>query len=136
MFRNAGKLISLAIGLLIATSANATIENRSGEYLVKYKNEKAGNSIVSMQTESSGIQVLGLHRPGQLLKVKLNAFSKARAMAAIYADKNVEYVVPNFTIRAFANQVDTSALREQYALAKVNAEKAWTRAGNKGSRNV
>ena len=137
MFKNATKFISLAIGLLIATSANAAlVENRSGEYLVKYKNEKAVNNIVSMQTESSGIQVLGLHRPGQLLKVKISTFTKARVLAAIYADKNVQYVVPNFTIRAFENQVDTSALREQYSLAKVNAEKAWARAGNKGSRNV
>ncbi len=132
-----GKFISLAIGLLIAGSATAAqIENRSGEYLVKYKNEKAVNNIVSMQTESSGIQVLGLHKPGQLLKVKLNALNKVRALAAIHADKNVDYVVPNFTLRAFSTPVDLSALREQYALAKVNAEKAWQRAGNKGSRNV
>jgi thermitase len=134
-------VIAAAIMLLIANSATATnfteqVENRSGEYLVKYKNEKAVNNIVSMQTESSGIQVLGIHKVGNLLKIKLNKNNKQRALAAIYSDKNVEYVVPNFTLRAFSAPVELAALREQYALTKVNAEKAWTRAGNKGNRSV
>ena len=114
----------------------AQIENRSGEYLVKYKSDKAINNIIAMQTESSGIQVKGLHRPGKLLKVKLNPLSQVRALAQIQSDRNVEYVVPNFTLRTFSAPVDINALREQYALSKVNAEKAWQRAGNKGSRNV
>ncbi len=125
------KTLGLSLALLLAAQISA-----AGEYLVKYKNSAALNNLAAMQTESFGLEVKGLHRPGHLVKVDINKKTEARALAAIYSDKNVEYVVPNFTIRAFSAPVDTAALKEQYALAKVNAEQAWKRAGNKGSRNV
>lgn len=127
-------VLALAVATGLSLSANAA------EFLVKYKSEKAVNNIIAMQTEASGIEVRGLHRAGKLLKVNLpDSFGKARqarALAALYADKNVAYVVPNFKIKAFSAPVDMTALKEQYALAKVNAQQAWTRAGNKGSRKV
>lgn len=123
-------MIVVLAGVLTASLANA------GEYLVKYKNTKALNAIAAMQTESFGMQVKGVHTPGQLVKVEISKKAEARTIAALYADKNIQYVVPNFKIRAFSAPIDTDALREQYALKKVNAAQAWERAGNKGSKNV
>ena len=124
-----------SIGLLLTLILAAQISSAS-EYLVKYKNINALNTIASMQTETFGLEVKGVHRPGKLVKVDISKKSEVKTLAAIFSDKNVEYVVPNFTIRAFSNPVDITALKEQYALTKVNAEKAWKRAGNRGSRNV
>lgn len=120
---------------VLAILVAAQISN-AGEYLVKYKNTQALNNIAAMQTESLGIEMMSLHQPGQLLKVAIAKKNEARAIAALMQDKNVQYVVPNFTIRAFSAPVDAEALKEQYALAKVNAPAAWAKAGNKGSKNV
>ena len=123
------------IGLYLALFLAAQGSN-AGEYLVKYKSTEALNNIAAMQTESFGLEMKGLHRPGKLAKVEISKSSELRTLAALRSDNNVEYVVPNFTLRAFSAPVDTTALKEQYALSKVNAEKAWNRAGNKGSKNV
>lgn len=125
------KTLGLSLALLLAAQISS-----AGEYLVKYKNTNAINKLASMQTESFGLEVKDIHRPGQLVKIDIAKKSEVRTLAAIFSDKNVEYVVPNFVIRAFSAPVDTEALKEQYALAKVNAEQAWKRAGNKGSKNV
>lgn len=122
--------------LLLVASLGFSVSAQAAEYLVKYKNEKAVNNIVFMQTESAGLQVRSMHKPGKLLKVDVSEFSKVKVLAQILKDKNVEYVVPNFKIKAFSAPVDIAGLKEQYALAKVNAEQAWQRAGNKGSRKV
>ncbi|MCC2679123.1 MAG: protease [Pseudobdellovibrio sp.] len=121
-------VVSLALLLAAQTSGAA-------EFLVKYKNTNALNNIASMQ-ESAGIEMKSIHQPGQLLKVEIAKKNEVRALAAIMKDSNVEYVVPNFTIRAYTAPVDAAALKEQYALAKVNAPAAWQKAGNKGSKNV
>ncbi len=123
------------MGWILSLLLTASISN-AGEFLVKYKNSTALNKMAAMQTESMGLEMKDIHRPARLVMVKIAQKSEARAIAALYADKNVEYVVPNFKIRAFSAPVDTSALKEQYALAKVNAEAAWKRAGNKGNRSV
>lgn len=123
-------LVLLVASLGLSVSANA------GEYLVKYKNEKAVNNIVFMQNESTGLQVRSMHKPGKLLKVSINEFQKVKTLASILRDKNVEYVVPNFKIKAFSTPVDVLGLKEQYALAKVNAPQAWAKAGNKGKKSV
>jgi thermitase len=121
--------LSLAI-LLAAQLVNA------GEFLVKYKNTAALNKIASMQTEAFGLEMKSIHRPGNLVRVAIPKKQEARTIASLYSDKNVEYVVPNFTLHRFEAPVDPGALKEQYALTKVNAQQAWTRAGNKGSKNV
>ncbi len=130
--------LSLAL-LLAAQLANINVAN-AAEYLVKYKSTQAMsnalNNFAALQTESAGFEVKGMHRPGKLVKVEIAKRSEAKTLAALYSDKNIEYIVPNFTLRAFSTPVDIAALKEQYALAKVNAEQAWKRAGNKGSKNV
>jgi len=126
------KKFAMLLAVTVVTAI--TVSAQSAEYLVKYKTEQTVNKIISMQTESSGLLVQGLHRPGKLLKVDIQERSKIKVLAQIYSDKNVEYVVPNFKIRAYTAPVNAQALKDQYALTKVNAEKAWQRAGNKGSR--
>lgn len=118
------------VALLASTSVNAK------EYLVKYKTMSAVNSIAAMQTESFGLQVRGLHRPGKLVKVDVPKSNEAHTLASLLSNKEVEYVVPNFKIRAYSAPVDVNALKEQYALSKVNAEAAWAKAGNKGKKSV
>lgn len=122
--------------LLLAASLGLSLSANAGEFLVKYKNEKAVNNIVFMQNESNGLQVREMHKPGRLLKVSINEFQKVRVLAEILRDSNVEYVVPNFKIKAFSTPVDFMGLKEQYALAKVNAPQAWAKAGNKGKKTV
>lgn len=130
------RLLSLALFTATLSATFLGSVSNAGEFLVKYKNSQALNQMASMQTESFGFEMKDIHRPGRLVKVNIAKKNEARAIAALYADKNVEYVVPNFTLRAYSNPVELTSLKEQYALAKVNAEQAWKRAGNKGNRNV
>ena len=123
------------IGWILSLLLTTSIGN-AGEYLVKYKNMAALNNMAAMETQAIGLQMKSLNRVAHLVKVQIDKKNEARAMVALYSDKNVEYVVPNFKIHSFMNPVTVTSLREQYSLAKVNAEQAWKRAGNKGSRNV
>ncbi len=123
----------LSLVLAVSTSNAATTAK---QYIIKYKNLTAVNKIVGMQTESFGLEMKDIHRAGRLVTVNIAKGQEAKTIAALYADKNVEYVVPNFKIYAYNAPVEASALREQYALTKVNAEQAWKRAGNKGSKQV
>ena len=127
--------MKVALGLSLALILAAQISN-AGEFLVKYKNSSALNKMAAMQTEAFGLEMKELHRTGSYVRVNISKASEIRTLASLYADKNVDYVVPNFKIRAYANEVSLSALKEQYSLAKVNAEQAWKRAGNKGNRSV
>jgi len=131
MKRNAYFLAALLGASLFS---NATF---AAEYLVKYKNMNAIQALdVLSENKSNQIKVTGHHAVGQLVKVDIAERASARTLAKIMSDSNVEYVVPNFQIRAFNTPVDMAALKEQWAMAKIGAEKAWQRAGNKGNRNV
>lgn len=126
--------IGLVLSLVLASLTSNAAQSKS--YLIKYKNINAVNSIVGMQTESFGLEMKDMHRPGRLVAVNIAKANEARTLAALYANKNVEYVVPNFKIYAYAAPVSAAALKEQYALSKVNAAQAWAKAGNKGNKNV
>jgi thermitase len=61
----------------------------------------------------------------------------------LWAQPGVQYVVPNFKLHsyllrssAYSTPVYQTTLKEQWAIGKVNAEKAWAKAGNKGNRKV
>jgi thermitase len=105
-----------------------------GEYLVKYRD----NAFVSMASiRSIGSTRVMDHNPyGQIIKVKVSPAEEMRTVARLMSDPNVEYVVPNIRLRAFTAPFEISNLREQWAMKKVNAEKAWQHLGSKGSRNV
>ncbi len=113
-----------ALGLAMPTFA--------AEYLVKYRNNLAVQNFAAVK----GMQLMNVHDAGQLMTVDIADGSKVGAMVQLLTNPNIEYVVPNAKVYAFTAPVDTAALKDQWAIAKVQAEKAWQRAGNKGSKNV
>ncbi|KYG65597.1 protease [Bdellovibrio bacteriovorus] len=109
----------------------------AGEYLVKYTNTGALNMITTMTaTKVATIQMTDHNERANLVKVDINKKHEAQALASLLSQPGVEYVVPNFKIHAFTAPVDAAALKEQWAISKVQAEKAWQRAGNKGNKSV
>jgi thermitase len=109
----------------------------ASEYLVKYTNTSALNMLNTMtMTKVSAFQVTDHNENANLVKVDIVKGQEARALATLLSQPGVEYVVPNFKIKAFTAPVDAMALKDQWAIAKVQGEKAWQRAGNKGNRNV
>lgn len=119
-------VLLLGIAALISTS-QASAE----EYLVKYRSEAGLMSFVS----TASMLVQDHNERAQLIKVNIPNSQSVEAMLALYTNPNVEYVVSNVKLHAFTAPVDTQALKEQWAIAKVNAERAW-QLGGRGSRNV
>lgn len=132
MFRSCLAIVAL-FGALVSGQALAA-EKIPGEYLVKYKS----SSFASMMSLNSmaHMRVADHNTKGKLLKVKVAKAQEAETLAKLYSNPNVEYIVPNVKLKAFTAPVDVQALRDQWAIKKVNAEAAWAKAGNKGSRNV
>jgi thermitase len=121
------KQILLTAGLLIAGHASAA------EFLVKYKDSSASRvSIMNMR----GFRVMDEHDQANLIKVNIDARNVVRVLKSLYMSGNVEYVVPNVKLHTFESGFDMAGLQDQWANTKVNAEKAWQLAGNRGSRNV
>lgn len=109
------------------------------EYLVKYTTHNAYQAIVSMAASLSAQDMMTLmdhHPAGSYVKVDIAKKDEAKVLAQIYKQKGVQYIVPNFKLKAFSTPLEVNKLRDQWAIAKVQAEKAWQRAGNKGSRSV
>jgi len=104
----------------------------SAEYLVKYRNNLNIVNFANYKT----MQVLDVNTTASLMKVNVPDHSKIQALTDLYSNPNVQYVVPNIKLHTFSAPVQTTALKTQWAIQKVQAEKAWTRAGNKGSKNV
>ncbi|HVK61636.1 MAG TPA: S8 family serine peptidase [Bdellovibrionales bacterium] len=121
-----------AVIFSVGSALAAPAQKIPGEYLVKYR----GNAIFSVAGLNSiaQVRVLDNNPTAQLAKVKITA-NEVKTLARLFADSNVEYVVPNVRIQALAAPFDAQALKEQWALKKVNAEGAWAKAG-KGSRSV
>ncbi|MBX3040747.1 MAG: S8 family serine peptidase [Bdellovibrionaceae bacterium] len=125
------KSVILAALLLVAGRAQAT------EYLVKYKNTKGLNAIHEMAAlKSAGMMVVDSHAPGSYVVVDIAPAAEGEAVTSLMSDSNIEWIHENGEVRAFEAPVDTVALKDQWALAKVQATKAWQRAGNKGNRKV
>lgn len=124
--------IKIILSLLLVVSFSA----QAAEYLVK---KKSSHDLFSVQTVK-GMTVLGFHEGGNLMKVDIKDGSVVSTLLKLYKDPSVEYVVKNFRLQLFGPKasdiVKTLAQREQWAIKKVNAEKAWTLAGNKGSRKI
>lgn len=136
-----GQRIAILVAGLVASltfvstqSSARSADQIPGEYLVTYR----GQGLVSMA--SVGVQqhvFVADHNPfGRLLKIQVDPAHEAQALAQLLSNPNVESVVPNIRLHAYAAPLNPVTLKQQWALAKVNAEKAWTRAGNRGSRNT
>lgn len=121
------KVITLALFFQLGAVAHAE------EYIVKYKNEKVMSKI-------SGHYIKDIHYVGQLARIEIPAGdNKSNFISNLRNDQNIEYIVPNTRISIFnpaINNVNTKALKKQYAITKTNVEKAWARAGNKGSKSI
>jgi thermitase len=115
--------------LITALSSQAL----AAEYLVKYKSQMAVMSFTN-----SDARILDHHAAGQLYKVDVPDDKKIEGLMPLLSNPNVEYVVPNAIMHAFTVPVATvaTATQTQWAIDKVQAVKAWDRAGNKGSRKV
>lgn len=123
----------IVLGFILSIGA---LSASAEEYLVKYRSSQAMQSLQGLAAQKSNNMIVMSHyQQGQLIKVDIQG-TKSQVLAKILADKNVEYAVPNFRLHAFSAPVDTAALKQQWAMTKVNAEKAWQRAGNKGSKNI
>lgn len=117
--------------LLIGSQAFA------GEYLVKYKSTSALNMLTTMTMSTKSVMQVTDHNPtASLVKVNIAKKDEAKSLANLLSQPGVEYVVPNFKLKAITAPINAAALKDQWAIAKVQAEKAWQRAGNKGSKNV
>lgn len=120
------KIVVLFAALVLALPAF------SAEYLVKYRS----NMMVQTFANTKAMQLMDVHDAGHLMKVNITEQSKVSTLVQLLTNPNVEYVVPNAKMHLFSAPVDVMALKEQWAIAKVQAEKAWQRAGNKGSRSI
>jgi len=133
MKRVVGTHKSVLKGILATSVLLSSSPLVAAEYIVKLKDFRA-------ETALQGVAIIDSHDSGSLLKVETGKAesrdAEARKLAALMNDPNVEYVVENFKLKAFTAPFDAEALREQWAITKVNAEAAWRRAGNRGSRNV
>jgi thermitase len=125
----------LTLGTLLMTAV--ATQAFGAEYLVKYKN---AISVMSLMSKNSIAHITDYNPAGQLYKVEIPDDQKIEGLLPLISNPNVEYVVSNFIIHADfvpMNVVATAtATQTQWAIEKVEAQKAWDRAGNKGSRKV
>ncbi|MBK9321845.1 MAG: S8 family serine peptidase [Bdellovibrionaceae bacterium] len=120
----------LFIGALLVTS-----QVFAGEYLVKYRSSSAFSALSAL-SQSNQIQVLDNHTIGRIVKVDVNQDRETVILASLLSNPSIEYVVPNFKLHTFSAPIDMMALKNQWAISKVQVEQAWQKAGNRGSKKV
>lgn len=125
-------IASIIFGALNSFAASTP----SNEYLVKYNSSRGYQLLASGQLRNASVRVLSHLQTAQLFKIAIAPQTQITSLAQLMSEPGIEYVVPNAKIVAFQAPVEVSALKEQWAITKVQAEKAWARAGNKGSRNI
>lgn len=128
-------LVKVAAIVLVSTRAFAGADQIPGEYLVKYKGAQQFYSAASIST-TQHLFVADQNPFAKLLKVKVAPGHEAEALTALVSNPNVEYVVPNVRLHTFRAPLDAVTLKDQWAIKKVNAEAAWQRAGNRGSKKI
>ena len=132
-------LLSLAIAAGFSSGAFAA------EFLVKYRNQQGMMAVLAPRLSSGPqMKVLDEHPQGNLILVNIPDSKKVSTIVELLSNPGIQYVVPNFKLHSYsvipqtnlASSPSITALKEQWAITKVQAEKAWQRAGNKGSKNV
>lgn len=118
----------------IATAGSAELAFAK-EYVVKLKDR--GTDFTSAMVDfgiATQTQVNDQHEQGRLLKVSINTDdqrSEAAALVRLFKNPDVEYVVENIKFHAVAT-VNDPRFKDQWSLARVNAERAWdTTTGSK-----
>ncbi len=134
--------MSLLTGLSVALLLGAQ-NSSAGQFVVKYRHQRALSTLNQMETQSAaaggadiGLFFLENHAVGKVALVDIDDSKEISTLLQIFSDPSIEYVVPNFKLKTFTTPLEPSALKEQWAIAKVQAEKAWQRAGNRGSHSV
>ena len=112
----------LLLVLMLSYSVTAT------EYIIK---TKPGKFVAFGLMQ--GMSVEDTHEVGRLTKVDIVDPSMLEELRNM---DHIEYVVENIKMRSFRAPMSLLALRQQWHLATVNAEKAWKVAKNKGSKSV
>jgi len=116
--------------LLTALSAHA------GEYIVKFSNQKTADKMF-YSLQKMDAELTEVHYNANLGRVIVKEELDGSALSQIRNMEGVEYAVRNFKFKAFKTIVTPLAsLREQYANSITSVDKAWAKAGNKGSRDV
>ena len=124
MTRSISKLLA-SLFLIFATSSFG------GEYIIKYK----GLGFFA-QESFSALSLKDYYMKEKLLKVNVPNNDPV-ILGQLMRHPEVESVVKNFRLHTFRTpEQQVADLREQWALAKVNAEQAWAAAGNTGSKKV
>lgn len=124
------KTICLIVSTVITTALYAN-SYFGKEYIVKFKNKEVFNKTYHESAFSAF--VTDRHASGNLVKLKVR--NDEQLAGLLQNAEDVEYVVPNFQLYAFENVVG-EALLPQYSLEKIEAAKAWEKAGNTGSKKV
>lgn len=110
-----------------------TAQIHAGEYIVKFKDKQLSTMMLS---QFKGVKILDTHDKAKLVKINLKKKEEAKTISEIMKNPSIEYVVEDFKLHAFSKPVDMQNLRSQWALAKVNAEKAWNLATSRGSKKI
>jgi thermitase len=134
------KKLALLLSLALSFQAFAS------QYLVKYRNQQGALAVLSPKIQSGlQMQVLDTHPEGNLILVNIPDSKKVHSIVELLSNPDIQYVVPNFKLYSLSSlsakqlasmPVQATALQDQWAITKVQAAKAWQRAGNKGSKNV
>jgi thermitase len=120
--------------LLLILALTFSFAGQAGEYIVKFKNTTP-NALVDT-AEGLGLKVNDVHATGNLVQVTISNKDLVGQLKQIQRHKKVEYIVESFKLHAIRSPMSMAQLKEQWAIAKVNAEKAWNLAGNKGVRDI
>lgn len=117
------------LGLLL--SSGVSIGANAGEFLVKYK----PHAYVSMMS-FYGMSVEDSHKDINLFKVSIPKKLETKVIVDLFQSGSIDYIVPNAKVHAYRAPLTASALKDQWHIAKINAEQAWQKAGNRGSHKV
>lgn len=86
--------------------------------------------------QNMGMSVLDVHAEGSLILVDIDERHEGVLLTKLFATDGVDYVVPNFRLHRLSVPVSAEALRDQWAVSKVGALRAWAIAGHRGNKNI
>ena len=138
------RLVQLGLALTGLTLCGQALAK---DYIVKFKTPQATLAAATLESEpASGGIVRDAHLAGNLVKISLGGTTEslvdeAKAVAALMARPDVEYVTEDFKVKmldhadsAYSMLDATADISKQWSLSKINAPSAWQH--GVGSRQV
>jgi thermitase len=124
--------LAAMLGVLVLSTSGF-----AAQYLVQYKNKATLNALRS-ESANLNMQILSRHAPGKYVVVDIEDSQIPMTLYRLFSNPNIAWVVPNFKLKAFTAPQEHSmvTLRPQWAVEKIKANEAWSKAGNKGKKNV